>query len=101
MKVLIVDDERYLARMMREILERDGYTVTLAHSLAEARLANGPFDLVVADVRLPNGDGRHLREAYPQTPFLSMSGYPGELPDLPKPFTPLAFRQAVQHAILK
>lgn len=99
MKVLIVDDERYLARMMREILERDGYVVTLAHSLVEAREANGPFDLVVADVRLPNGDGRHLRECFPETPFLTMSGYPGELPDLPKPFTPTVFRAAVRQAV--
>lgn len=98
MKVLIVDDEQYLARMMREILERDGYTVSVAHSLADAQAAGGPFDLVIADVRLPNGDGRHLRDQYAGTPFLTMSGYPGELPDLPKPFTPTMFRLAVRQA---
>lgn len=98
-KVLIVDDERYLARMMQTILEDEGYEVALAHSLADAQQAVGPFDLVIADVRLPNGDGRHLRETFPTTPFLSMSGFPDMLPDLPKPFTPAVFRQAVRQAV--
>lgn len=99
MKVLIVDDEPYLARLMGEVLQREGYVVELAHSLHDARTAVGPFDLVIADVRLPNGDGRHLRECYPTTPFLTMSGDHGELPDLPKPFSMEVFRAAVRQAV--
>ena len=100
MRVLIVDDEPYLAHLMQVVLAEEGYVVQVAHSLREAKTAEGPFDLVVADVRLPNGDGRHLRECYPDTPFLTMSGYPDELPDLPKPFTPAVFRAAVRQAVL-
>lgn len=99
MRVLIVDDEPYLARLMGTVLRDEGYEVEVAHSLETARAAVGPFDVVVADVRLPNGDGRHLRECYPETPFLTMSGFHDELPDLPKPFTPQMLRVAVRQAM--
>lgn len=100
-KVLVVDDDPVIAELIRRVLETDGYTVELAGSLAQARRAAGPFAAVLADVRLPNGDGHHLRESYPEVPFISMSGYPGEIPDLPKPFTPTLLRAMIRVAIAK
>lgn len=96
MKILIVDDDPVIGNMMRRVLEADGYQVAHALTLAEARQAPGPFNAVLADIRLPNGDGRHLQEWYPGVPFISMSGYHGELPDLPKPFSPLLLRKKMR-----
>ncbi len=99
MNVLLVDDEALLAKLMREILVRAGWAVTIAHSLTEAKSQAGPFDLVIADVRLPNGDGRHLRSLYPKTRFITISGFPHEEVDLQKPFTPDQLRGKVREVM--
>lgn len=88
-----------LARLMREVLIRDGWAVTTATSLLEAKQLDGPFDVIVADVRLPNGDGRHLKDLHPETPFVVVSGFPGEEPDLAKPFSPAQLKGAVYAAV--
>lgn len=98
MNILIVDDEPLLARLMREVLSRDGWIVTTATSLLQAKKLAGPFDVIVADVRLPNGDGRHLKQLHPETPFVTISGFPGEEPDLAKPFSPAELKGAVYAA---
>ena len=98
--VLIVDDDPVIARLMGDALMRDGFTIAVAHSLAEARQIAHP-DLVIADVRLPNGDGRHLRADYPGIPFLTTSGAENMLPDLPKPFSMAALRAAVRELIVR
>lgn len=99
MKILVVDDEPLLAKLMRTILTNEGWTVTTAGSLSEAKALSGPFDVIVADVRLPNGDGRHLKELHPETPFVAISGFPGERPDLVKPFTPAQLVGSVYDAL--
>jgi two-component system NtrC family sensor kinase len=57
-RILIVDDEKALAQMLCEALERDGHQVVTADDGAEAlrRLAEGEFDLVVSDVKMPGMD---------------------------------------------
>lgn len=94
-RLLLVDDDPALVGLLGIALTRDGWEVQEAHSLAQAAQAQGPFAAVVADVRLPNGDGRHLRDLYPETPFLVISGFPDEDPDLTKPFTVQQLRAAV------
>lgn len=95
-RVLIVDDDPELVKLMVLALERDGWEAVGATSLSEAVKAGGPWSVVVADIRLPNGDGRHMRELHPQTPMLIISGAPQEGPDLVKPFSLHQLRQVVQ-----
>ena len=63
-RVLVVDDEPPVQRAMEDLLKRRRITVTLANSLAaaDAALARESFDLVMLDVRLPDGDGHVLLE---------------------------------------
>ena len=58
-KVLLVDDEDQLRRVMRDLLERDGYTVIEARDGVEALDQvdrHGP-DIIVLDLNLPGLDG--------------------------------------------
>lgn len=104
MSVLIVDDEPGLAELMAEILGRDGFAAITAASLAEARRHPGPFDVVVADIRLPNGDGRDLRNDFPETPFVVITGWAdknhtSEPFFLQKPFSGFQLRRMVREAV--
>jgi len=59
--VLIVEDEPQVAASLRELLERDGYTVRVAGSIAEARRAlDATIDVMLLDWRLPDGEGIDL-----------------------------------------
>lgn len=53
-RILIVDDEELIVIAMRKYFEGLGYVVDAAHELEEAQalLANRPYDLVIADLRL-------------------------------------------------
>lgn len=53
-RILIVDDEELIVKAMRKYFEGLGYSVDAAHELEEAQalLANLPYDLVIADLRL-------------------------------------------------
>jgi DNA-binding response OmpR family regulator len=61
-RVLIVEDEPQVAASLRELLEREGYAVTLAGSVAEAKRAldAGSLDVMLLDWRLPDGEGIDL-----------------------------------------
>src|SRR3989304_5648711 len=56
-KILVVDDDTELCRMLRDILEREGHAVTTVHTGHEGVriFTREPFDLVVQDVNLPGG----------------------------------------------
>ena len=56
MHVLVVEDEEAIAQPLAEGLRREGFTVTVAGTAAEA-LAAGEADVVLLDLRLPDGDG--------------------------------------------
>jgi DNA-binding response OmpR family regulator len=66
-KVLLVDDEDQLRRVMKDLLERDGYEVTEAADGVEAldQVDRHAPDIVVLDLNLPGLDGygvlSHLR----------------------------------------
>ncbi len=58
-RILVVEDERNLRRLYTEELEVEGHQVSAVGSGEEALrvLENGPIDLVVLDLILPNGNG--------------------------------------------
>jgi len=76
-RILLVDDEAAIRRGVRRFLEHQGFEVALAEDLASARrLAAGrEFDLLLADLRLPDGEGTTLIGEYPQLPTVIMTSY--------------------------
>jgi DNA-binding response OmpR family regulator len=62
MRLLVVEDEADLVSALRVGLGRAGYAVDTALTVAEAerKLAVEPYDLVVLDLMLPDGDGFDL-----------------------------------------
>ncbi|HJQ39651.1 MAG TPA: diguanylate cyclase [Thermoanaerobaculia bacterium] len=82
-KVLIVEDDANLSHMLTRRLEREGYSVGPALTIAAAReLLNERWDLVLLDRQLPDGDGidlcRELRAADPHVYILMLSGFSSE-----------------------
>jgi two-component system, chemotaxis family, CheB/CheR fusion protein len=62
LRVLVVDDQKDTARMLRLFIGSAGHEVQTAESKAAALELAGqtPFDVLVADVRLPDGTGYEL-----------------------------------------
>jgi two-component system OmpR family response regulator len=60
----VVDDEPHIGLLLRPHLERLGYAVSLARTLAEARSAlddrAAPLDAMLLDLHLPDGSGLAL-----------------------------------------
>jgi two-component system NtrC family sensor kinase len=63
-RVLVAEDEPLVLDLFSRVLEADGATVTKARDGEEAwsRMLETDFDLIVADLRMPNLDGRALYE---------------------------------------
>ncbi|HVZ57510.1 MAG TPA: sigma-54 dependent transcriptional regulator [Chitinophagaceae bacterium] len=85
-KVLIVDDEQTLRSLLKRIISLEGFAVQEAGSLAEAErlLREDPADVVLCDVKLPDGSGVDFvvraRTAFPQVEILLLTAY-GNLSD--------------------
>jgi two-component system, OmpR family, copper resistance phosphate regulon response regulator CusR len=62
MRVLIVEDEPNLARVVKQALDEAGYSAHAVHSRAEgeAIIASGALDMMILDVMLPDGNGLDL-----------------------------------------
>jgi DNA-binding NtrC family response regulator len=79
--LLLVDDDRMLLDSMAAWLREQGYQVLAAGSREAAlrELDERPVDLVLADIRLADGDGfdilAHCRQRFPQTAVVLMTGY--------------------------
>jgi DNA-binding response OmpR family regulator len=64
MRVLVVDDEEDVRSVVARALKADGHAVTTAADLASARVRLGEAaDLIVLDLRLPDGFGLELCRA--------------------------------------
>jgi DNA-binding NtrC family response regulator len=80
--VLVIDDERDIRELVREILEDEGYEVSMAEDAAQARKARRLRrpDLILMDVWLPDTDGLTLLREWSQqggvdAPVIMISGH--------------------------
>ena len=77
--ILVIDDDKNTRRLMRAVLEGDGYTVTTACDGEEALsvMDREHIDLAVLDIMMPRMDGyeftKTLRSANNELPILMVS----------------------------
>lgn len=75
-EILIVEDETIIRESLKRLLERHGYSVTGAGSVAEAEQETlSSFDLIIADLRLPGEDGTAMITKAAPVPVLIMTSY--------------------------
>lgn len=86
MRVLIVEDEKDIAKFLKKVLEKEAHAVDLAYDgISGERLGlTEPYDLIVLDIMLPGKKGIELlttlRKEKIQTPILILTAL-GEVPD--------------------
>jgi DNA-binding NtrC family response regulator len=114
-RVLIVDDEPHMRKILIARLRQDGHALTEASGCTEAKelLAQGEFDVVLTDQKMPDGSGLDILRAVQEDDattsviFLTAVGTlelavesmrQGALDFLTKPFVPEAVRAAVTRA---
>jgi two-component system CheB/CheR fusion protein len=80
-RILLVEDHADTGILLARLLEHRGHTVFAANDTASAlRLAaTGDFDVLISDIRLPDGTGhelmQRLRRTQPGLPGIAMSGF--------------------------
>ncbi|MCC6989725.1 MAG: response regulator, partial [Acidobacteria bacterium] len=81
-RILVVDDERSLREMLSIVLGREGYEVTTAEDVGSAieLIRRGPLpDLLISDLRMPDGSGvdvlRALKERSPSSVGLLLTAF--------------------------
>ena len=116
--ILVVEDDDMVRHLVRETLERGGYTVIDAAGPAEARKASdqhkGPIHLLVTDVVMPKVSGPELAGQLSRKrddlKVLYMSGYTDnaivnagllrrDVAFIQKPFTPAALSEKVREVL--
>ncbi len=104
-RILIVDDDPVISLSCRKILGAEGFTVSAAEDGESAvkKVSNENFDLIIADIRLPDVNGltvvKESKIIQPSADVVVLTGYPsledatesirlGALEYLEKPFIP-------------
>jgi two-component system, chemotaxis family, chemotaxis protein CheY len=78
--ILIIDDDKQVRDLLRQVLEEEGYTVITSHNGEDGltRYRNQPADLIVLDILMPDKEGLEtildLRREFPQVKIIAMSG---------------------------
>jgi DNA-binding NtrC family response regulator len=111
-RILIVEDDDAIRRVIGTLLSGAGHEVVKAATLQEGRrhLDHESFDLLIADVRLGGFNGLQLLVANPRPlPTIIMTGYPDSLLEaeakrfgahyVEKPFSPPALLQLVEETL--
>jgi DNA-binding response OmpR family regulator len=116
--ILVMEDDLNVAKGLAMVLGEEGYTVNLAETgeLAMEAFRQKRFDLLVADLRLPDIDGmeviKQVKEEKPETEVIVITGYGttakavtamklGVHDFLPKPFTEDQIKTAIDEALQK
>jgi two-component system response regulator HydG len=110
-RILLIEDDANVRMVMEHILIDGGYEVDTARTVLRGRelLAGNHYDLVVADARMPDGNGIELADKARDkgVPALIITGYAFNLPKddldrfefLLKPVRPSELLQAVERVL--
>ena len=116
--ILVMEDDLSVAKGLEMVLSEEGFDVNLAGTgeLALEAFKQKRFDLLVADLRLPDIDGmeviKQVKAAKPETEVIVITGYGttataveamklGVHDFLPKPFTEDQIKTAIDEALKK
>jgi DNA-binding response OmpR family regulator len=114
--ILVMEDDVNVAKGLKMVLNEEGYAVDLAGTgeLALKAFQERRFELLVADLRLPDIDGmeviRQVKNTKPEMEVIVITGYgtpriavdamkAGVRDFLPKPFTDEQIKAAVDEAL--
>jgi CheY-like chemotaxis protein len=81
MHILLVEDHRDTARVVRRVLQSQGHLVDVADTLAEAlrRCCALDYDVALCDIGLPDGSGlevaRTIKRQCPDTRCVALTGH--------------------------
>ena len=112
-RILLVEDERAIHELLGHALRSEGYLVDVATTVAGAwaELDARPYSLVIADWRMPDGDGTVIADAAAELGAKTcvMSGYLFRMPGgrselhetLMKPLRPSEILAVVERSIGK
>lgn len=115
-RILIVEDDAAFGTMLRTWFAKNDWEPVLVSkvSSAEKEIDNNQFDLIISDLRLPDGDGIMLltysKEKKITSPFIIMTGYAdvqtavnamklGAYDYLKKPINPVLLQQKIEMAL--
>ena len=115
-KMLVIDDERIVLESCKRIFGAEGYEVTTTDSARRGLelAAEGEFDVILCDWKMPELDGidtvEMIDKRSPGSAIVMITGFPaverataalkrGAVDYLAKPFTPEEIVEAVQKAI--
>ena len=79
--ILVVDDEQGMRDFLKIMLKKQGYQVQTANNGENAlsALQEGPFDLVISDIRMPGASGLDLlgsiKERHPDLPVIMITAF--------------------------
>lgn len=117
-RILIIEDDLAFGTMLQGWFSKNGYEPVFCMSIknAKAELHKNSFDLVLSDLRLPDGDGIMLlhwvKDNKMEMPFMIMTSY-GEITTavaamklgaedyLEKPINPTILRKKIENALSK
>jgi two-component system, NtrC family, response regulator AtoC len=80
-EILVVDDEARMRDLVAKVLAREGYTVQALPRSQDVLqvLKEGPVDLVISDIRMPEMDGltllQEVKRVAPETSMLLMTAF--------------------------
>lgn len=117
-RILILEDDASYGAMLKTWFVKNDWLVSLVTKVGTAQheLSSNAFNLVLSDLRLPDGDGilllTWMRENFIMTPFIVMTGYGdvqtavdaiklGAFDYLCKPINPSVLQQKIDMALLQ
>lgn len=76
-QVLLIEDEEIIRSSLKRLLERNGYSVSVAGAVPEAeqQYSLNDFDLIIADLRLPGPPGTEVLNLVSEVPVVIMTSY--------------------------